>query len=302
MTAGVVSLAEVAATWRPEPTETSGRIDAGPAVAFAGLLDVPRPAAADGDPLPPLWHWLYLLDRPAAAEIGPDGHPLAGPFLPPLPERRRMFVGGSLQVDAPIRVGSVLTRRSEVVRVEAKSGGTGEMLFVRVRDSYTCAGERLMVEERQLMYRSGSAAGPPAAAPSSGEPAAVDAPWQFRFAPDPVALFRFSALTYNAHRIHYDAAYAREVEGYPDLVVHGPLLALLTLELPRRHAPDRAVTEFSFQARRPAFASHRLLVHGAPGGIAGVDGVDGVDLTVTTSDAPAAMTAKATLGPATGTP
>jgi hydroxyacyl-ACP dehydratase HTD2-like protein with hotdog domain len=286
----MTSLAEVAESWRPDPTTTTGRIDAGPALAFAGLVDAPLAGAADGDPLPPLWHWLYLLDRPASAEIGPDGHPLAGPFLPPLPERRRMFVGGSLKVAARVRFGTELTRRSEVVRVEAKTGGTGEMLFVRVRDTYTSGGDQLMVEERQLMYRSGNASGPPAAKPSDAEPAAVDAPWQLRFDPDPPALFRFSALTYNAHRIHYDAAYAREVENYPDLVVHGPLMALLTLELPRRHAPDRTVTEFSFQARRPAFASNRLLVHGTPG-----DAVSTVALVVATSDAPAAMTATARL-------
>ena len=290
MTTGTVSLAEVAESWRPEPTTTTGRIDPGPALAFAGLVDAPLAGSGDGDPLPPLWHWLYLLDRPATAEIGPDGHPLAGPFLPPLPERRRMFVGGSVKVSALVRFGAELARRSEVIRVEAKTGGTGEMLFVRVRDTYTCAGEQLMVEERQLMYRSGNAAGPPAAAPSGAVPAAVDAPWQLRFDPDPPALFRFSALTYNAHRIHYDAAYARAVEGYPDLVVHGPLLALLTLELPRRHAPGRPVAEFTFQARRPVFATDRLLVHGRPG----ADGT--VALTVATSDAAAAMTASVRLG------
>lgn len=284
MTAATVSLAEVARAWRPAPTEASGRIDAGPAVAFAGLLDTPPPAVADGDALPPLWHWLYLLDRPAAAEIGPDGHPLRGPFLPPLPERRRMFVGGRLEVRAPVRVGALVTRRSEVVAVEAKTGGTGEMLFVRVRDTYAGDGEELLVEERQLMYRSGNARTGPAPAPSSADPAAVDAPWRLPFRADPVTLFRFSALTYNAHRIHYDAAYAREVEGYPDLVVHGPLLALLALELPRRHAPDRAVAEFSFTARRPAFAAHRLLAYGGPAD------ASSAGLAVATSDAPAAMT------------
>lgn len=287
-TAATVSLAEVAETWRPEPTTTTGLVDALPAISFAGLLDTPPPATGDGDPLPPLWHWMYLLDRPAAAQIGPDGHPLAGPFLPPLPERRRMFVGGRLQVSAPIRVGMTLTRRSEVVKVEAKTGGTGEMLFVRVRDSYSSGADELMVEERQLIYRSGNAS-TASPAPTSAPPTEVDAPWKLAFRPDPVALFRFSALTYNAHRIHYDAAYAREVEGYPGLVVHGPLLALLTLELPRRHAPDRTVAEFSFQARRPAFSSHRLLVHGTPGD----DGA--VALVVATSDAPAAMTATARL-------
>ena len=283
-----MTLTDVAADWRPDPITVRERIDLLPAISFAGLLDVPPPVAAEGDALPPLWHWLHLLDRPAASEIGPDGHRLHGPFLPPIPNRRRMFAGGRLVLHAPFRVGRVVTRQSSVVRTDVKKGSTGELLFVTVRDEYADADELIAEEDRHLMYRSGDPVSAPEQSPGTGEPAPVDSPWQLRFVPDPVTLFRFSALTYNAHRIHYDQHYVRDVEGFPDLVVHGPLLALLALELPRRYAPERAVTSFSFRAKRPAYACHRILVHGGPTEVGDV-----AELAVSTSDSPAAMTATA---------
>ncbi len=286
-----MTLGEVADHWRPEPTTKRERIDVLPAISFAGVLGSPPPVAADGDPLPPLWHWLYLLDRPARSEIGPDGHRLQGPFLPPIADRRRMFAGGRLVQHAPFRVGAVVTRESEVVRTELKKGGTGELLFVTVRDSYADADGLLAEEDRHLMYRSGDPSSGPPPAPATSEPAAVDSAWQLPFAADPVTLFRFSALTYNAHRIHYDLRYVRDVEGFPDLVVHGPLLALLALELPRRFAPELTLTGFAFRAKRPAYACHQILVHG--GLTPDDDGDTKADLTVATSDSPAAMTATA---------
>lgn len=289
-----MTLTDVAAEWRPDPITVRERIDPLPAISFAGLLDVPAPVAEEDDPLPPLWHWLHLLDRPAASELGPDGHRLHGPFLPPIPDRRRMFAGGRLVLHAPFRVGRLVTRRSSVVRTDVKKGSTGELLFVTVRDEYADADELIAEEDRHLMYRSGDPMAPPEQAPGTGEPAPVDSPWQLPFTPDPVTLFRFSALTYNAHRIHYDQHYVRDVEGFPDLVVHGPLLALLALELPRRFAPDRTVASFSFRAKRPAYACHRILVHGGP---SAADPESGAELTVATSDSPAAMTARAELAP-----
>jgi 3-methylfumaryl-CoA hydratase len=288
------TLVDVAASWRPEPITVRERIDVLPSISFAGLLDTPPPVAADGDPLPPLWHWLHLLDRPATADIGPDGHRLHGPFLPPIPDRRRMFAGGRLVQHAPFRVGSLVTRRSSVVRTEVKKGSTGELLFVTVRDEYADTDTLLAEEDRHLMYRSGDPAAAPEQRPGTGAPAPVDSPWQLPFTPDPVSLFRFSALTYNAHRIHYDQHYTRDVEGFPDLVVHGPLLALLALELPRRFAPDRQVASFSFRAKRPAYACHRILVHGGP---SAAEPEGRADLTVATSDSPAAMTATAEFAP-----
>lgn len=286
-----LTLTEIAASWRPEPTTRSECLDPTPASTFAGLLDQPAPAVRDGDPLPPLWHWLYLLDRPTRSQIGPDGHPLAGAFLPPIPDRRRMFAGGQLVVHAPFRIGQEVTRVSAVTDVTVKAGGSGEMMFVTLRDTFTAGGELLAVEEKNIMYRSGDPARS-TQQPATAAPEPVESSWQLPFEPDPVTLFRFSALTYNSHRIHYDQEYVTRVEQFPDLIVHGPLLALLCLELPRRHAPDLTVTQFRFRARSPVYRCHRVLVHGSPTRTA--SGAT-AELAVASSDSPAAMTASVTL-------
>lgn len=284
------SLTEIAARWQPETIAQYERIDITPTATLAGLLDQPVPVSRDGDPLPPLWHWLYLLDRPTKSEVGPDGHPLQGTFLPPIPDRRRMFAGGHLIQHAPFRVGQEVTRVSTVTDVKVKQGSTGEMMFVTVRDMFTAGGILLAVEDKHIMYRSGDPARP-AQDPSTEAPPASESPWQLAFQPDPVTLFRFSALTYNSHRIHYDQEYVTAVEHFPDLIVHGPLLAVLCLELPRRYAPELTVRQFSFRARRTAYCRHQVLVHGPAdtptrGSTA--------EIAVATSDSPAAMTATAT--------
>ncbi len=235
------------------PVETSGTVDAWPSAAFAGLLDQPSPVAGPGDPLPPMWHGFHLLAHPAQAELGEDGHPAHGAFLPPLPDRRRMFAGGRLEAREPLRVGDAVTRRSSLAGVTPKTGRTGAMVLVTERHEYRRGdGMLALVEEQDYAYRSQPAGTtrtlpPPAAAPAPG------GEWQLRLEPDAALLFRFSALTYNTHRIHYDHPYVTGVEGYPDLVVHGPLLALLLLELPRRFAPDRRVATFCYRLRTPVF-------------------------------------------------
>jgi hydroxyacyl-ACP dehydratase HTD2-like protein with hotdog domain len=276
-------MAEVIAGWAPEPAVTTDTITADPALALAGLFDTEPAVTGPGDPIPPLWHWLYFIDRPASRELGPDGHPAAGRFMPPVPQRRRMFAGGRVSYHSPIRCGDEITRRSELAGAAIRHGRTGELLFVTVRSVFTRAGAAIATEEQDVVYRSG----PPATAAPPPEPSApatrpqppltgatrsqpsttpplVPAPWQLRTVPDPVLLFRFSALTYNAHRIHYDAEYATAVEGHAGLVVHGPLLALLCLELPRRHRPGRAVTRLSFRARAPLYAGQPCTVTGGP--------------------------------------
>ena len=254
------------ATWDPPPHEVAELVTAGPAMALAGLFDCPSPVAAAGDALPPLWHWVYFLDRPAQRDLGPDGHPAAGAFMPPILGRRRMFAGGRFTCDAPIRAGDEITRRAELAGWTVKHGRTGELLFVTVRYTFSRAATVIAAEEQDLVYRSGppaaaTAPGPPDPAPASPSPGPGQAgPWELDFAADPVLLFRFSALTYNAHRIHYDAEYSTAVEGLPGLVVHGPLLALLCLELPRRHAAGRRISRLSFRARRPLLAGQPLTV------------------------------------------
>jgi 3-methylfumaryl-CoA hydratase len=250
-----MNLADSLRDWQPGTVEMSRRVDPWPAAAFAGLIGAPAPALNDRDPLPPMWHWLTLLEHPATADIGADGHPASGPFWPPIPGRRRMYAGGRLRVTSPVPVGSLLAARSAVSSVNVKSGRTGEMAFVTVRHELTADGAPVAVEEQDIVYRSE----PPGTAsrtlqrPTGAVPESP-ADWRAEVRTDPVLLFRFSALTYNGHRIHYDRDYATSAEGYPDLVIHGPLLALLALELPRVHAPGAAVREFEYRLVRPAFA------------------------------------------------
>lgn len=251
------------AGWAPAPVETIGRIDAWPGAAFAALLDEPAP----GDVLPPMWHGFHLLDHPAQAELGADGHPAAGRFLPPIPDRRRMFAGGRLVVHEPLRVGDEVTRRSALVSATAKSGRSGAMVIVTLRHEFLVDGAPALVEEQDFAYRSqpaGQTRGLPAAV-ATGESAGERA-WQLQLQPDEAVLFRFSALTYNTHRIHYDHPYVTGVEGYPGLVVHGPLLALLLLELPRRFAPERRVAAFDYRLRSPAFAGAPIVAAADPDG------------------------------------
>ena len=251
-------------SWTPGPVEEEDPLDAGPAAALSAVLNLPGTVAEAGGPLPPLWQWLYFLSWPAGRELGADGHPSDGHFLPPVPQRQRMWAGGRCEIAEPLRLGEPAERVSTLGSVAAKTGRTGEMLFVTERREFRQRGRTCLVEEQDIVYRSGRGAGQhPAAVVESARPRPGD-PWQLPLRPDPALLFRFSALTANAHRIHYDAPYCRDEEGYPGLVVHGPLLALLMLELPRRHAPERRVRSLSYRLRRPVFAGERLVVCGTP--------------------------------------
>lgn len=251
-------------SWNPGPVTDHDPLHADPVAALSAVLDLPDTVADTGDPLPPLWHWLHFLRWPAQRELGADGHPRHGHFLPPVPDRQRMFAGGRCEIAEPLRVGEPAERTSSLVSVAAKHGRTGELLFVTERREFRQRGRTCLVEEQDIVYRSGrgTARHPDAldeaAAPSSGDP------WHVPLHPDPALLFRVSALTANTHRIHYDAPYCRDEEGYPGLVVHGPLLALLMFELPRRHAPGSQVRGLSYRLRMPVFAGERLAVRGTP--------------------------------------
>jgi 3-methylfumaryl-CoA hydratase len=265
--AAPTALAEAVEGWSPGPVTTTDVIGPWPAAAFSALLDLPATAAGEGEALPPLWHWLHFLDHPRRSELGEDGHPADGHFLPPVPDRRRMFAGGRLRVHAPMRVGDRVERRTELVAVTPKSGRSGELLFVTARSEFRRAGELLATEEQDIVYRSqpAGAARPAAAAEPPAEPGPAHR-WRIDLPTDPALLFRFSALTYNTHRIHYDQPYATGVEGYPGPVVHGPLLALLLLEIPRRGMPASTVTAFDFRLSRPAFAGGTVVATGDPDG------------------------------------
>ncbi len=229
-----------------------------PVRALSATFDEVDPEPRMGDPLPPLWHWLYFLDAVRQSGIGADGHPERGDFLPPIPLPRRMWAGSRLTFDGePLRIGEAVARRSEIRSVEPKTGSTGSMVFVVVR--HTVSGPRGVscIEEQDIVYRE---AARPGEKPRDPKAAPADATWSKKVVPDPVLLFRYSALTFNGHRIHYDQPYVTGTEGYPGLVVHGPLMGMLQLELARRSNPDKIVKSFSFRALSPAFAGAPLTV------------------------------------------
>jgi 3-methylfumaryl-CoA hydratase len=232
-----------------------------PVAALGATLDRDDPAPRAGDPLPALWHWLFFLPLYRHSEAGPDGHRARGTFLPPVELPRRMWGGSRVQFARPLRVGERVQRVSTVADVTHKAGRSGELVFVVVRHELTGDAGHGLTEEHDIVYRE---APRPGEAPAALQPAPAAAAWSREIMPDPLLLFRYSALTFNGHRIHYDRRYCTEVEGYPGLVVHGPLLATLLLDLLRRERPDAAVASFRFRALRPIFDIAPFAVCGAP--------------------------------------
>jgi 3-methylfumaryl-CoA hydratase len=225
--------------------------------------DAERPSA--GTPLPALWHWLYFLPLHKRSDIGADGHAKRGRFLPPVALPRRMWAGSQFEFHAPIRVGDTITRTSTIHDVTEKTGRTGPLVFVKVRHEIRRAGEeaKLLTEFHDIVYREAPKPGEAAPAPVT---APASATWEREWVPDDVLLFRYSALTFNGHRIHYDRKYVTEVEGYPGLVVHGPMLATLMLDLLRHERPDAVLTRYEFKALRPVFDINTFRVCGEPQG------------------------------------
>jgi 3-methylfumaryl-CoA hydratase len=260
-----------------------------PALRLAATLDrgdlTARLLAPDAA-LPPGWHWLYFLPCAPQSTLGPDGHPARGGFLPPLALPRRMWAGSRLEFHAPIAFGDALVRNSTIVNVEHKSGRSGALAIVTVRHEILAAGRRAVVDEHDIVYREAPRPGAPATAPGRQAPRTA----QFRrtVAPDPVLLFRYSALTFNGHRIHYDRTYATQVEGYPGLVVHGPLQATLLLDLLDRELPGARVARFAFRALAPLFDT-------APFALCGAREADGVRLWTEAPDGAIALDATAEL-------
>ena len=258
-----------------------------PVAALAATLDRDDPPPASGDPLPPLWHWLYFLPLHRQSELGSDGHAKRGGFLPPVPLPRRMWAGGRLTFVQPLHVGEPVSRTSTIGDITMKEGRSGPLVFVLVRHEIVGPRGTAIVEEHDIVYR-----GKPVAAerPVAATRAPADATWTRTIAPDDVLLFRYSALTFNGHRIHYDRRYATQVEGYPGLIVHGPLIATLLLDLVRRHAPDAVIERFSFRALSPLFDVAEFTLN------ARRDGDTTLALWAANADGGLAMDATATLG------
>jgi 3-methylfumaryl-CoA hydratase len=221
-----------------------------PIAALAATLDRSDSPPKPGDALPPCWHWLYFLPVDLLATVGADGHPKRGSFLPPVPLPRRMWGGSRLAFMQPLRAGSAVTRTSRIANISAKQGRTGPLVFVRVQHQISDAQGLAIVEDHDIVYREMPRAGE---APPPTQPARADEQFSRRITPDAVLLFRYSALTFNGHRIHYDRSYAMGEEAYPGLVVHGPLIATLLLEQLRREYPGVLVKTFEFKAISPLF-------------------------------------------------
>ena len=238
-------------------------ITAAPLRGLSATLDRDDVAPAPGTPVPPLWHWLYFLPQPRRSEIGPDGHARRGGLLPPVPLPRHMWAGGRLQwlQDNPLVLGDAIKRVSRIESVTHKSGRSGDLVFVLVRHEVHNAQGLALTEEHDIVYRANPQSSDPVPAPVA---AAKDAAWTQTITPDDVLLFRYSALTFNGHRIHYDRKYVTEVEGYPGLIVHGPLIATLLLDLLRNRLPGACLTHFEFRAVRPVFDMSPFKLHGQP--------------------------------------
>ncbi|MEV0235573.1 MaoC family dehydratase N-terminal domain-containing protein [Nonomuraea sp. NPDC050786] len=244
-------------SWAPHTVVTTETLDPHPVAALSALFDDGTPAPGPGDALPPLWHWLASARWPLSSALGVDGHPARGSFLPPVELPRRMFAGGEVVFHAPLTVGSTVRRESSVESVTEKSGRSGKLVVVVVATSLYDESGRLAIEERQdLVYRDAGAVAPaaePAVLDPAGAPLTRAGEWAWDLATDPTLLLRFSAATCNPHRIHYDWPYATRVEGYPGLVVHGPLMTLALAEVLRLEGYAGQVRRMRHRHRKPLF-------------------------------------------------
>jgi 3-methylfumaryl-CoA hydratase len=230
------------------------------ALRMAVLFDL-ETLPAVGDELPQLWHWAYFAPHVRQSSIDVDGHPVRGGLLPPIDLPRRMWAGSRVRFVSPLRIGEQVTRRSEILSVEPKSGKQGKLVFVTVRHTLSNEGRIAIDEEQDIVYREPLSASAPV-------PEVRQAEWSDALTPDAVMLFRYSALTYNAHRIHYDLPYTKEVESYPGLVVQGPMTATLLLAACLRRTGARAST-FRFRGQSPLFADQLVRLCGCAGKAAG---------------------------------
>lgn len=236
------------ADWIGRTRQRTAVLEAADVARLAALLDRPPPSE-----VPPAWHWACLAEPVSRADLGPDGHPRRGVFLPPIEAPRRMFAAADITFAGGLLAGQETALVETIANIEEKPGASGPLTFLTVDREISQAGE-VRVRERQTLVYTGAA---PAPRVADSEPAPVAA-WSHATPTDPVLLFAFSCATSNSHRIHYDLPYATQVEGYPGLVVHGPLIALLLLDA----MPPQAISRFSFRALKPAFAGETVTAEG----------------------------------------
>ncbi len=279
----------MSAEWIPTVEHSKDQVGVGSARDLHDLLDRPGLAPAAGGRLPILWHWVAFTPHARQADIGEDGHPITGDFLPPTSGRRRMYAGGRVAVTGDVHIGEPLDRTSAVSEVVEKQGTSGALMFVNV-DHEVSASHGSILDRNNLVYKDPH----PENVSTAASPLLVERDWAWgRTAPiDPVILFRFSALTYNAHRIHYDRPYAIDVEGYPGLVVHGTLQAILLADLAHRTFADHAITSFTFRSNAPAFDDGPLELRGRQR-----QDTSTLELAAFTAEGKQTMSATATLAP-----
>ena len=246
------------ASWVGRSEEREDTATLAPIAALSALLDRDDPPPREGDAAPPLAHWLYFLPVYPESEVGPDGHALKGSFLPPVALPRRMWAGSRLEFLRPLRLGSAIRKRSVIAAVTQKEGRSGPLVFVTVRHEVSDAGGPVLTDEHDIVFRGESALA------AADTPAPAGEAWRREIRPDPVLLFRYSAVTFNSHRIHYDNPYVTRVEGYPGLVVHGPLIATLLVDLVRRNRPDTILRHYRFRAVKPLYDTASFHTCGLP--------------------------------------
>jgi 3-methylfumaryl-CoA hydratase len=247
---------------------------------MAATLGLSQTELTAGAPMPPLWHWLYFLEGLPPQALGRDGHPARGGFLPPVPLPNRMWAGGALDFHAAVPLDAEVEKRSSVVSVEHKQGRSGELVFVTVLHEVMHGGKVAISEHHDIVYK--------AASPPSARAASIDMPraqHSKRFLPTSTTLFRYSALTFNGHRIHYDADYCREVEGYPNLVIHGPLNATLLAGF-AEEVSGKPLKRFRYRGVQPSILGDELTLNAARDG-------DGLTLWVSLPDGAVSMRAEA---------
>ncbi len=253
---------------------------------MAATVDLANPQRIhDGAALPPLWHWIYFLEGLPPSELGRDGHPARGGFLPPVPLANRMWAGGRVAFAAPLPIGSTVHKHSSILNVDHKQGRSGDLVFVTVLHEIRSEQNQLLIhEEHDIVYKGPTAPG------ATPKPAHTPAPGQFTktVTPTSTTLFRYSALTFNGHRIHYDLDYCRNVEGYNNLVIHGPLTATLLANFAEEVGASR-VLDFSYRGLSPALIGDSITLH------ADLDGKQ-VALRAVLGDGTISMQAEARLG------
>jgi 3-methylfumaryl-CoA hydratase len=238
-----------------------------PVTGLYALLDK-APAPKIGDPLPPCGHWLYFTPMVRQSKIGFDGHPERGDFLPAIVEPRRMWAASDITFHAPIRLGDELEKTARIADVAQKVGATGALIFVTVENDYRAGGELALSEKQTIVYRDHPR---PDEVPPPPKPAPEKPDWSRELKADPVMLFRYSAVTFNGHRIHYDHPYVTQEEGYPNIIVQGQLIATLLLDTFAAHNPGVEAKRFSFRAMKPLFSGEPFFAEGASNDTGGLD-------------------------------